>query len=441
MRGRLRACFGLLTITAIGLWSAGCANNGREPGGRTALPGEETVEAQSPLSGREPWYPGALEIPESIRGRELIRNQEGSRAFPSVVSPTDARIGRLQLPPGFRISRFAEGLGSPRMLAAGEDGTLYATRPKSGDVLALRDTDGDGKAEAPDRVIQGLPNVHGITLRPGQVFVATVDAVYSAPLRNGTVGEPRKVLDGLPPGGQHPNRTLAFGPDGMLYLTVGSTCNCCVERYPETATVLRVRPDSGSRQIFATGLRNTVGFGFHPTTGELWGMDHGTDWLGDEEPPEELNRLEQGKHYGWPFAHGDNQLIDLQDYPSFLDRQQYLARSTPSVLTYAAHAAPLQMVFYTGNRFPAEYRNDAFVAMHGSWNRQPPAGYEVARIRFQNGKPVRIEPFLTGFLLNDQPTTFGRPCGLAVGRDGSLFLGDDATGVVYRIEYVGSGGN
>lgn len=168
-------------------------------------------------------------------------------------------------------------------------------------------------------------------------------------------------------------------------------------------------------------------------------MDHGTDWLGDGFPPEELNRLEAGKHYGWPFVYARGELIQLKNYPEGFSAESYLARSTPSVLEYRAHSAPMQMVFYTGTQFPEEYRNDAFVAMHGSWNRKPPSGYEVVRVRFVDGKPSSLEQFLTGFLIEEKvPMTFGRPAGLAVAADGSLLVGCDKTGVIYRISYAKS---
>jgi glucose/arabinose dehydrogenase len=281
-----------------------------------------------------------------------------------------------------------------------------------------------------------LPNAHGIALHDGRMYIAAVREVYVADMKDGRVGQPRRIIDSLPPGGRHPNRTLAFGPDGMLYITVGSTCNCCVEASPLSATILRAKPDGTDLKVFCEGLRNTLGFGWHPRTKVMYGMDHGTDWLGDTIPPEEFNQLQEGRHYGWPFAYANNQIIQIKNYPDWFDPKQWAARSTGPVLMYDAHAAPLQMTFYTGAQFPAEYRNDAFVAMHGSWNRKPPVGYEVVRIRFENGQPKEFVPFLTGFLL-EGPAFFSRPAGIAVAQDGSLLIGDDANGMMYRVSYTG----
>ena len=369
---------------------------------------------------------------------ELIEEREGHRVQPRIVPATDERIGRLKAPAGFRVEVFARDLGEPRMLAVGDDGTVYVTRRKPGDVLALRDADGDGRAESVTPVVQNLPDAHGITLRDGKMYIATVRELYVADLGSGAKGKPQKILGDIPPGGRHPNRTLGFGPDGLLYVSVGSTCNCCVEKHSESAAIFRVKPDGSGRELFASGLRNTIGFGWHPKTQQMWGMDHGSDWLGDDFPPEELNRLEAGKHYGWPFFNADNQLIELRDYPAGFDADGWRAKVTPYVIGYTAHTAPLQMAFYTGEQFPAEYRNDAFVAMRGSWNRKPPAGYEVVRIRFdESGKPQKIEPFVTGFLLDDGAAAFARLAGCAVAKDGSLLVGDDTNGVIYRIGYDG----
>ena len=245
------------------------------------------------------------------------------------------------------------------------------------------------------------------------------------------------LINNLPDGGQHPNRTIAFGPDGMLYITVGSTCNACDEPNDEHATILRSQPDGSNRTIYAEGLRNTIGFGWHPQTRELWGMDHGSDWRGNDQPPEELNRIQQGEHFGWPFCWGDRRPdVYLSAEPKGTTKEEFCAKTQPPVLTYTAHSAPLGMVFYTGSQFPQEYRGDAFVTMRGSWNRNPPVGYKVVRVRYQNGKPVAIEDFITGFLNEKRTAQFGRPVGIAVAPDGSLLFTDDTNGVIYRMSYT-----
>lgn len=373
-------------------------------------------------------------------GRELIDERRGPVLRPGGVEPTAERIAQLQMPPGFRINVFADGVGAPRMLAVGPDGTAYVTRRDPGDVVAMKDTDGDGVADQVRPVVSNLPDVHGIAIHDGRMYLATVNEVYVAPMDGQDVGQPQPIIDNLPPGGRHPNRTLAVGPDQKLYITVGSTCNACIEAHPWSASILRSDLDGSNVEIFADGLRNTLGIGWHPQTGEMWGMDNGSDWLGSEEPPEELNKLMAGHHYGWPFANGDNELIDLASYPEGFDPKQWLAGSTPSVLEYTAHTAPLQLAFYTDGTFPAGYHEDAFVAIHGSWNRRPPAGYEIVRVDFdESGAPREIVPFVTGFLYQQQGewAWFGRPAGIAVTPDGALLFSDDANGMIYRVSYEG----
>lgn len=369
-------------------------------------------------------------VPDSVRAKANV-------VRPSREPATEERIRQLKLSPGFEIQVFADGLGSPRMLAVASDGAVYVTRRRSDDCLMLKDANRDGRADQRS-VVAREPGLHGIALDGNRAYFASVREVFVADRQaDGSLGPLRTILQGLPEAGQHPNRTLGIGPDRMLYITVGSTCNACIENSPESATILRAPLSGGKREIYSSGLRNTVGFAWHPDTGELWGVDNGTDWLGDKEPPEELNRLVQGAKYGWPFVTGKGVPFPFLSPPGGKTAEEWARESRDPVLTYTAHAAPLQMAFYTGRQFPAGYAGDAFVAMHGSWNRNPPSGYEVVRIRFQNGKPVAMESFLTGFLIQVSGgwRHFGRPAGIAVTPDGALLVSDDSNGIIYRISY------
>lgn len=378
-----------------------------------------------------PQPPKPTPTPASAESNTFVPEQRG---FSEALARKNLRV-----PPGFWIDIYATKLGNPRMLAFGPDGTLYVTRREQGDVLALNDRDGDGRAEQVRTVVSDLKLAHGIAVHQGQLYLATDTTVYKARINaDGSVEEPRAIIRDLPTGGQHPNRTLAVGPDGMLYITVGSTCNACRETDQRSATVLRATLDGADLEVFARGLRNTIGFGWHPGSGQLWGFDHGSDGRGDDQPPEELNLLRPDGDFGWPYCFGDRRPdVYYNQEPPGTTKDAYCPTTLAPILTYQAHSAPIGMVFYTGDQFPAAYRGDAFVAMRGSWNRAPATGYKLVRVRFQNGWPVAVEDFLTGFLIEDGGAYFGRPAGVALAPYGSLFVSDDTNGVIYRISWAG----
>lgn len=364
---------------------------------------------------------------------------------PVKLEPTNERVGMLKLPEGFRVSKFAE-MSNPRMIAVNEDGTIYVTQREPGTLSMLRDTNGDGVADA-QRVVAEKKNLHGLAIHNGKMYLVTINEVFVADIRpDGTLGPLKTIINNLPNAGQHPNRTLAVGPDAMLYITVGSTCNTCREAETDDdrlATILRARLDGSDLKVYASGLRNTIGFGWHPASKKMYGMDHGIDWLGDDDQHEELNEIVEGARYGWPYVYANDKIYPHNQPPQGFTKEDWARMSNEPLLLYTPHSAPMGMAFYTGPMFPADYRNDAFVAMRGSWNRKPPSGYEVVRVRFdRTGKPTALEPFLNGFLVrgsapDGKDGQFARLAGLAVARDGALLISDDTNNTVYRVSYSG----
>ncbi len=352
-------------------------------------------------------------------------------ATPAPAPPPDH--ARLRVPPGFAIAVFARDLGPARLLAVDPRGTLLVSVPRTGRVLALPDDDGDGRADRIVVVARDLDLPHGLAFHGGALYVAETGRVvrfaYDAAARR-AAGAPAVVVPDLPRRGSHWTRTIAVGPDGGLYVSVGSSCNDCEERDPRRAAVTRYELDGTGERRVATGLRNAVGLAFRPGTGELWATVNGRDWLGDDRPAEYVTRIEPGGFYGWPWCHWDaaGGLFLDPDLPR-PERCRDVARPT---LLYQPHTAPLGLTFYTGTRFPPEYRGDLFVALHGSWNRSTPAGYKVIRVRLAGSAPS-AEDFATGWLADGR--AWGRPVDVAVGADGQLYVSDDRQGVVYRIAH------
>jgi glucose/arabinose dehydrogenase len=368
----------------------------------------------------------------TVAALALLAGCVGFEPVPVPDRPDEA----VRLPPGFALDVFARDLGHPRALAVDPGGTLVVSVPRTGRVLALPDRDGDGRAEAPVPVIEGLELPHGLAFHAGWLYVAETGRILRVrydPRTRQAAGPLEVVVPDLPARGAHWTRTIAIGPDGHLYVSVGSSCDVCQERDRRRAAITRYAADGSGERPFATGLRNAVGLAFRPGTAELWAAVTGRDWLGDDRPPDLVTRVTEGGFYGWPYCvfEGDRAVPD-PDLGGGPGRCETVAR--PS-LTLEAHSAPLGLSFYTGTQFPAEYRDNLFVALHGSWNRTVPAGHKVIRVRFDQGRP-RAEDFATGWLAGRR--AWGRPADVAVGADGSLFVSDDAGGVVYRIRWATS---
>jgi glucose/arabinose dehydrogenase len=347
-----------------------------------------------------------------------------------VLPPVDP----IDLPPGFGISMFTAALNDPRMMALGPEGDLYVAERGAGRVVRLPDRDADGVADGVEVVADDLNAPSSIAFyEDGSLYVGETTRVLrlSAPDKDGVFQEREVVVDGLPSGG-HNTRTVLFSSDwSALFVSVGSSCNACIEEDERRATIVRYEPDGSGEEVFARGLRNAVGITFRPGTDELWATCNGRDWLGDDLPPETVYVVQEGDDAGWPYCHSGR--ITDPDFGTGDSCDGILA----PVVEMQAHSAPLGLTFYTGQQFPEEYRGDLFVAFHGSWNRTVPTGYKVVRIPIHGGSLGPVKDFATGWL-RENGSHWGRPVDVLTGSDGSLFVSDDSAGVIYRIFYTGA---
>lgn len=340
---------------------------------------------------------------------------------------------RLRVPAGFRISRFARGLAGARFLRFTTAGALLVSLPGEGQIVRLDpDRDGDGRSDGRQAVVTGLHLPHGLDLHEGWLYIAETDAFGRIGFdeETGTASGPfRRLVTGIP-GGGHWTRTLRFGPDGWMYVSIGSSCNVCRETDPRRAAIVRYRPDGTGEEVFATGLRNSVGFAWRPGDGALFATDNGRDLLGDEFPPCELNRIIQGGFYGWPIANGNR--VPDPDYGA--GEETRIASSIPPVHPFRAHNAPLGITFLGGSPpLPPDYRNAALVALHGSWNRSRKDGYKVVSLHWLADGRIEERDFLTGFLRAEDESVIGRPVDVAQGPDGAIYVSDDFGDAVYRV--------
>ena len=390
-------------FAAILLVVTGCAN----PQAGPTAPGR-------PSTGLGTAHPASGAVLSLSKGRQALR----------VADVT------LEAPAGFQVNLFAENLGRARFMALDPRGRLMVCDMGGGRVLTLPDEDHDGRADRVVEFASGVNLAHSLAWRQGKAYVTggTEVVEFTDTDGDGVADSRRAIIDDLPDGPGHITRTIVFDPaEKKMYVSVGSSSNVTPEQDRRRAAVLRFDPDGSHMEVFATGLRNSVGLAFDPTTGQLWGTDNGRDWLGDNLPPDELNIIREGGFYGWPWYYGDN----IPD-PEFKTRP---APGIPPALELQAHSAPLGLCFYTGEQFPQEYRGDVFVCFHGSWNRTVSTGYKLVRVRVREGRPASYEDFLTGFLTDTGVT--GRPVDPIVGADGALYFSDDQRGRIYRVTWGG----
>jgi glucose/arabinose dehydrogenase len=347
----------------------------------------------------------------------------------------DLPVDKLKVPAGFKVEVWAEGIPEARSLALGDKGTVFVSNRIAKNVYAVVDKGGTREVKT---LLKGLNVPNGIVFSKGTLYVAERDRITRYDGIEGSLDnapEGKVVIDGLDPQNQpgHFWKFLALGPDGKLYYNVGAPGNIVMPSYFQAA-ISRVDPKTGIKEEYVQGVRNSVGFDWHPQTKQLWFTNHGRDWVSDDMPNDTLHVVSRkGMNFGYPFCHqGD-----------FLDPEFGKGRSCkefdPPALKLGAHVAPLGMRFYTGKMFPAEYRNNIFIARHGSWNRSTKQGYDIYRVVLnENGKVIKSEPFLTGFLTDEKadPPMWGRPVDVLQMKDGSLLFSDDYNGILYRISYA-----
>lgn len=341
-------------------------------------------------------------------------------------------LDRIKLPAGFSIGIFSDQVPGARSMARSPKGILYVGTQGQGKVYALVDRNGDGRADEVHTIASGLRSPNGVAWKDGALYVAEISRILRFDGVDDllkTPPKPKVVTDAYPTEGHHGWKFIRFGPDGKLYVPVGAPCNICDPENPIYSTITRIATQGGKPEIFARGIRNTVGFDWHPKTGELWFTENGRDWMGDDAPPDELDRAPKaGLHFGFPYCHGGT--IPDKEF----GRKGPCSKFVPPAINLGPHVAALGMRFYTGTMFPEAYRGQIFIAEHGSWNRSEPIGYRVMLVRLQGDRAVSYEPFAEGWLSRGE--TWGRPVDVEVLPDGSLLVSDDGAGAIYRITYA-----
>jgi glucose/arabinose dehydrogenase len=337
-------------------------------------------------------------------------------------------LGAIRLPAGFEISLYAAVPGA-RSMTLSPGGTLFVGTQKGGRVYAIPTQKGQSKK--PLAIAQGLNMPNGVAFRDGALYVAEINRILRYDNIEARLNDPPKpavVNNSFPTDQHHGWKFIAFGPDGWLYVPVGAPCNICEPDPNRYALIKRMKPDGSGVEVFARGIRNTVGFDWHPQTKELWFTDNGRDLLGDDVPPDELNHAPKpGIHFGYPYCHGG----DIPD-PEFGKKRACSEFAAPA-RNLGPHVAALGMRFYTGSMFPTEYKNQIFIAEHGSWNRTTPIGYRVTIAELKDNRVISYKTFAEGWLQGNR--AWGRPVDVQVMPDGALLVSDDGAGAIYRISY------
>lgn len=337
----------------------------------------------------------------------------------------------IKLPAGFRIEVYADNVPYARSMTLTENGMLIVSTRNSDKVYAVLDNDGDYKADEVVVIISGLDTPNGVAVKDGSLYIAEINRILRIDdIENTFRNNPQPVVvkDDFPTARSHGWKFIRFGPDGKLYVPVGAPCNICLSDDPRFASITRMNPDGSEFEIYANGIRNSVGFDWHPQTNELWFTDNGRDSMGDDIPPDELNHAPtSGLHFGYPFLHGKD--IPDPEYGQGIDPSDY----TLPAQELGPHVASLGMRFYTGTMFPAQYKNQIFIAEHGSWNRSSKIGYRVSLVRLDGNNAISYEPFAEGWLKGE--TVSGRPVDVEILPDGSMLVSDDYAGKIYRISY------